>query len=64
MSQERPRKDDLTPWTQRQMEAAYQARERPQCSREDYESGYLAALVENHVMSAFLIERRPKVFGP
>lgn len=59
----RPCKDDLTPWAQRQMEAAYQGRERPQCSREDFESGYLAGLVDSLVYSAFLIDHRPEVFG-
>lgn len=58
-----PRKDDLTPWAGRQMEAAYQRRERPQCSREDFENGYLVALIDNHVRSAFLIDRRADVFG-
>lgn len=58
----RPRKDDLMPWGQRQLEAAYQDRERPQCGREDFEAGYLASLIDNHVASAFLIDRRPGLF--
>lgn len=58
-----PRKDDLTPWALRQMEAAYQRRERPQCSREDFEAGYLAAVVDNSVRSSILIDRRTDVFG-
>jgi hypothetical protein len=59
----KPRKDDLTPWAVRQMETAYQERERPQCSREDFEAGYFQALLDNHVRSAFLVDRRAEVFG-
>jgi hypothetical protein len=58
-----PRRDDLTLWALRQMEAAYQRRERGQCSREDFYDGYLQALLDNHVYSAFLIDHRPDVFG-
>lgn len=58
----RPRKDDLMPWGQRQLEEAYQTRERPQCGREDFESGYLASLIDNLVYSAFLIDRRADLF--
>lgn len=50
------------PWGQRQLEEAYQNRERPQCGREDFEAGYLASLIDNHVASAFLIDRRPDLF--
>lgn len=58
-----PRKDDLTPWALRHLEEAYQRRERPQCSREDFEAGYLSALIDANVMSSFLIDYRPTLFG-
>lgn len=59
----RPRKGDLTPRAARQMETSYQDRERPQCSREDFESGYVQALIDNGVRWAFLVDRRVAVFG-
>jgi hypothetical protein len=59
----KPRKEDLTPWAQRQMDTAYRERERPKCSREDFEDGYLAALVYANVFSSFLIDKRPELFG-
>lgn len=45
--------EDLQPWTRSTFERAWRARERPQCSRDDFAAGYLAALVAYRVWSAF-----------
>jgi hypothetical protein len=49
----RPREDDLAPWTRRALEEAYQQRERPKCSRDDFRDGFLAALVFLRARSSF-----------
>lgn len=46
--------NDLQPWMQRELERAYQDRERPKCSREDFADGFIAALVALRSKSAFL----------
>lgn len=50
----RAREDDLTSWERRNLEDAYQGRERPRCSREDFADGYLSALVALRSRSSFL----------
>jgi hypothetical protein len=46
--------NDLAPWARRELEAAYAARERARCSREDFADGFIAALRSLHSTSAFL----------
>lgn len=48
-----PKEDDVWPHMAKQMEAAYQQRERPQCSRADFFDGYLAALRDYIPRSSF-----------
>lgn len=45
--------DDLTPLMARQLERAYEARERRQMSRADFASGYVAALIDLRSASSF-----------
>jgi hypothetical protein len=49
-----PRESDLNRYTHGLMEAAYQQRERPKCSREDFFDGYLAALRDIRARSSFI----------
>jgi hypothetical protein len=44
MSKWHPKPEDLTPYMHQVMESAYEERERPRCSRDDFFDGYLAAL--------------------
>lgn len=60
MSGWHPKEDDLHAYIAKQMEAAYQQRERPQCSRADFFDGYLAALRDHLPRSAFKQGRRPE----
>jgi hypothetical protein len=53
--------DDLAPWARRELDAAYEARERPRCSREDFADGFIAALRALHSKSAFLPGRYEEV---
>jgi hypothetical protein len=46
--------DDLQPWVRRELERAYEQRERPKCSREDFADGYIAALRALRSTSSFL----------
>lgn len=46
--------NDLAPHARRQLQQAYDARERPKCSREDFVSGYIAALIDLRSRSSFL----------
>jgi hypothetical protein len=52
-----PTVDDLSPWTRRAMNEAYDARERKQMSREDFQAGFLAALVALGSKSSFIAGR-------
>jgi hypothetical protein len=45
--------DDLTPYMQRRLEAAYERRTRLRCSKEDFVAGYLAALCDLSSTSSF-----------
>lgn len=45
--------DDLTPRMQGMLAAAYAARERAKCSREDFADGYIAALIDLRSKSSF-----------
>ena len=49
----RPRETDLTSYMHGELEAAYQQRERPRCSRDDFADGFLAALRLLHSRSSF-----------
>lgn len=48
-----PNENDLEPWAKRNLERAYQARERKQASREDFAAGYIAALIDVRSSSQF-----------
>lgn len=52
--------DDLTPHMQRKLEQAYEARERRQMSRQDFASGYVAALIDLWSKSSFKEGTWPK----
>jgi hypothetical protein len=45
--------DDLMPLARRLLEQAYADRERPKCSREDFEDGFIAALLALNSRSSF-----------
>lgn len=45
--------DDLTPYMQRQLDQAYQERDRPKASREDFAAGFIAALLALRSRSSF-----------
>lgn len=45
--------DDLTPLMQRNLDRAYEARERRQMSRADFAAGYVAALIDLRSKSSF-----------
>lgn len=49
--------DDLAPWARRELDRAYDERERPKCSREDFADGFIAALRALRSKSAFLSGR-------
>lgn len=49
-----PDESDLAPHARGRMEASYRDRERPQCSRDDFRAGYLAALRDLRSRSSFL----------
>lgn len=49
-----PKEDDLAPFMARALEDAYQQRERPKCSRDDFRDGFLSALVYLRSRSSFL----------
>lgn len=51
------KESDLQPWMVRALEEAYQQRERPRCSREDFRDGFLSALVSINSKSSFLPDR-------
>lgn len=53
MSSKRLTEDDLEPWAKRDLDKAYETRERPRCSREDFADGYIAALVTLRAKSQF-----------
>jgi len=55
-----PLDSDLTSYMAGQMESSYQQRERPKCSRDDFQDGYLAALRDLRSRSSF----RPGRFEP
>lgn len=44
---------DLEPWAKRALDQAYETRERPRCSREDFADGFIAALVAVKARSMF-----------
>jgi hypothetical protein len=48
-----PAEDDLQVWTRNALEDAYQQRQRPKCSRDDFSDGFLAALVYLGSRSSF-----------
>lgn len=45
--------NDLEPWAQRALDKAYETRERPRCSREDFADGFIAGLVAVKARSMF-----------
>lgn len=49
----RLRESDLEPWAQRDLDRAYETRERPRCSREDFADGFIAGLVSVRAWSSF-----------
>lgn len=53
MSDKRPTEDDLEPWARRSLDQAYETRDRPRCSREDFADGFIAALVAMKARSMF-----------
>ena len=53
MVKERLTEADLTPWAKRLLDEAYDVRERPRCSREDFADGFIAALVAIRARSMF-----------
>ena len=55
-----PKESDLTTYMHGQMEAAYQNRERVQCSRADFYDGWLSCLVALRSRSSF----KPGHFEP
>lgn len=55
-----PKESDLNRYMHGEMEAAYQQRERPQCSRADFFDGFLAALRVLRSSSSF----KPGQFEP
>lgn len=46
--------DDLSTWAKQGLERAYQERDRPKCSREDFADGFIAALRWLRSKSSFL----------
>lgn len=48
-----PAEDDLQVWARNALEDAYQQRQRPKCSREDFADGWIAALVYLRSRSSF-----------
>lgn len=48
-----PKESQLNGYALAQMEAAYQNRERPQCSRADFYDGYLSAMRDLRARSMF-----------
>lgn len=48
-----PSEDDLTHFNAQALEAAYQGRARPKCSRDDFADGWMACLVYLRARSAF-----------
>jgi hypothetical protein len=52
-----PREEDLAPWMRRALEEAYEQRERPRCSRDDFRDGFLSALRVLRSRSSFLPDR-------
>ena len=44
---------DLEPWAKRELDQAYETRERPRCSREDFADGFIAGLVALRARSMF-----------
>lgn len=53
MTRWHPKASDLYAYIEARMEEAYQERERPRCSRDDFFDGYLAALRDHLPRSAF-----------
>jgi hypothetical protein len=53
MSSERLTESDLETWGRRMLDKAYETRERPRCSREDFADGFIAALVAVGARSLF-----------
>lgn len=45
--------EDLEPWGRRALDLAYETRERPRCSREDFADGFIAGLVAVKARSMF-----------
>lgn len=45
--------DTLTPYARRLLDQAYERRERPRCSREDFADGFIAALIALRSTSSF-----------
>jgi hypothetical protein len=45
--------NDLEPWAKRNLEKAYETRERPRCSREDFADGFIAGLVSIRARTEF-----------
>lgn len=45
--------NDLAPHMKRELDQAYETRERPRCSREDFADGFIAALVALRSRSSF-----------
>ena len=45
---------DLEPWAKRDLDKAYETRERPRCSREDFADGWIAALIDLRSWSSFI----------
>lgn len=49
-----PTEDDLQIWTKNALEDAYQQRERPRCSRDDFRDGFISALIYLRSRSSFM----------
>lgn len=54
MSRWYPKAEDLTPYMHQVLESAYEERERPRCSRDDFFDGFLSALRVLRSRSSFL----------
>ncbi len=53
MDNKRLTESDLEPWAKRALDQAYETRERPRCSREDFTDGFIAGLLSVKARSMF-----------
>ena len=53
LTDKRLTENDLEAWAKRALDQAYETRERPRCSREDFADGFIAALVGLKARSMF-----------